>query len=162
MKLMTMLNDYIPPGIELKRELKYIAVGLVGAMLYSFSFFFAYISARNDLYYYDYRTEEYILNTNAVITEFETLLAGRFAGFAVFILFLFLMGIYHYVYHYQGSKSIWLMKRLPNRMELHRRCLLLPLFAAIASIAIMGMLFLIYYGVYIMCTPEMCLPLGMK
>lgn len=157
-----MLQKWMPPGTDILRELKYIALGLAGASVYSLGFLFRYFSARSNLYYYEHLNGKQIrrLDTEAVITEFDVLTEGIFAGFGVLLLLLLLLGIGHYTYHYQGSKSMWLMKRIPDWTELHRRCLAIPLAAAVISILAAGLLFLIYYGVYVLCTPETCLPPG--
>lgn len=159
---MQFLKHLLPPGIDIQRELKYIALGLAGAAIYSMGFIIRYFSARSNLYYYDYMNGKQVrrLDTEAVITEFDILTEGIFAGFAVFLLFLLAVCIWHYIYHYQGSKSIWLMKRLPKSIELYRRCAAVPLIAAVIGVLIMGLLLGIYYGIYIIFTPECCLPPG--
>jgi len=61
--------------------------------------------------------------------------------------------IVHYQYHHRVSKSIYTMKRLPNRWELHRRCWSLPL-CCFAAVLLTGfLLLLVYYAVYLLVTP---------
>ena len=68
------------------------------------------------------------------------------------------VAVMFYFYHYEGSRSIYTMKRLPNPWELWRRCLAVPL-CTIVLCAVLALLLLgIYYLVYLHCTPAGCLP----
>ena len=50
------------------------------------------------------------------------------------------------------------MKRLPNRWELWRRVLTLPLGAmAVCGLTVLALTGL-YYSIYLLCTPAGCLP----
>jgi uncharacterized membrane protein YqhA len=81
-------------------------------------------------------------------------------GFLILALCMLALIVYHYAYHYQGSKSIYLMKRLPNRWEMHRRCITLPLLAALICLIAAIAFLLIYFGIYMVFTPKECLTLG--
>lgn len=76
-------------------------------------------------------------------------------------LFLFLGAILLAVYNYSGfrngSKSHYLMRRLPDRWEYHRRCLTLPLLTILAGLVLIPVLLGLYYAIYIHFTPEQCL-----
>jgi hypothetical protein len=54
--------------------------------------------------------------------------------------------------------SIYLMKRLPDPSERHRRALMLPLLAIAATVVLAILLRLIYFAVYLLATPKTCLP----
>ena len=57
----------------------------------------------------------------------NTKIFGRgLLGFWIVALCLVLLPLFHYLWHWQGSKSIYLMRRLPRRGELWRRCLAGP------------------------------------
>ena len=58
----------------------------------------------------------------------------------------------------QGSKNIYLMKRLPSRWELHRRCILLPALGMVGSLVMGFTLLMIYFAIYMLVTPDRCLP----
>ena len=73
---------------------------------------------------------------------------------------LVLLAAYHYAYHRQGSKSIYLMRRLPSKLELHRRCLTLPIAGILIALLTAFLLLLIYYAVYMNVTPAECLMPG--
>ena len=70
------------------------------------------------------------------------------AGFAV------VMAALHYAGHYrEGSRPVYLMRRLPDRWEYHRRCLAIPvLILAATAMALLGSLAL-FYGIYMYFTP---------
>jgi hypothetical protein len=59
-----------------------------------------------------------------------------------------------------GSRSDYLMRRLPDRWEYPRRCVTLPLLGAVAIIAEFLIVTLIYFAVYALFTPGICLPAG--
>ena len=66
----------------------------------------------------------------------------------------------HYNYHYQGSKSIYMMKRLPKKSELWRRCLVLPVTLALTSEAAAMILRLLFFAYYMIRTPVVFLAPG--
>lgn len=76
-------------------------------------------------------------------------------------LFLFLGAILLAVYNYSGfrngSKSHYLMRRLPDKWEYHRRCLALPLLAILAELVSIPILIGLFYALYLHVTPEQCL-----
>ena len=65
-----------------------------------------------------------------------------------------------YAYHYQGSRSIYTMRRLPNAGELWRRVLTLPALTAAMCFVMHVLLFSLYYGLYLLVTPAQCLQPG--
>ena len=92
--------------------------------------------------------------------DFTEILDRSLWGFLVAIIAaLALIGV-HYACHYQDSKSIYTMRRLPNRWELHRRCLTLPLLAAAVYLILAFVILLIFYAVYMNLTPDVCLTPG--
>ena len=61
--------------------------------------------------------------------------------------------IYHYSYHFKGSKSIYLMRRLPDRWELHRRCLTLPIAMAVFFLLMGFVMLLLFFWAYFAAVP---------
>lgn len=153
------LTRYAPAGFPLKQELNLFLWGLGGSLLYSTGFLFRYADAREALYEMT-NTGEKVLIENAAMPGITILIRNAFAGF--FILSLLALGaaIYHYLFHYHESKSIYLMKRLPNRWELYKRCFALPCLEILLSLLTALTLFLLYYGIYLCFTPKTCLPTG--
>lgn len=150
------LENYIPPGMNCKKELQGICWGLLVAILYSFSFLWKYVEARNELYVWRYGSVK-MLQEGAVMPTFESLLEGSFDGFMIFVICMAGLVTWHYFTHVQGSKSIYLMRRLPDEWELHRRCILLPAAASVIAVIMAAALVLVYYGIYLFFTPQQCL-----
>ena len=153
------LEKYTPPGIEFANQLKLCLIGLSAAIGWSISYFAKYFTARSNLYTYSPAGE--VLREGAIMREFSVLLHDGWDsldGFLMFYIVMLGLLVYHYLYYYQGSKSIYLMRRLPDKWELHRRCVVLP-FAAIlvGALTEIGLL-LLYYGIYLVFTPQQCLP----
>lgn len=151
------LTRWAPPGFNLRPEKQFFVTGMACAVLYSFMFFIRYGNARSDLFGYSHGSNIRILLPDAVMPDFYLLLEHYWAGLAVLAMCMLALIVYHYVYHWQGSKSIYLMRRLPNRFELHRRCLTLPLIAILICLLTAIILLLLFYGTYIAFTPKECL-----
>ena len=157
-KMRNFFNRNSPPGMELKQEWCVFLIGNIGSMVLSFlGFMGKYLEARRQLFtYFEFGKKELI--EGAIITPFLNLLGGYLAGF--FWVACFLLGniVYHYTYYRQGSMSIYLMKRLPHKGEIHRRALVLPCLAILATIAVALATILFFYIIYILATPVVCLP----
>ena len=69
---------------------------------------------------------ERILDRSTPIAPFAMIFGRGLLGFWIVALCLVLLPLFHYLWHWQGSKSIYLMRRLPRRGELWRRCLAGP------------------------------------
>lgn len=156
MKMKTDLSRYTPPGFDSRYELRLFLAGTALATLHSLSFLSRFANAKSHLYG-QMGTERYLL-PGAVMPDFHILLGNALTGFLVLALFWVPVFVtVHYTYHWQDSKSVYLMRRLPNRWEFHRRCLTLPLSVALLCLAVAAILLLVYYGIYMAATPEECL-----
>ena len=131
-------------------------LGLGASLIYSGIFLVRFADACGELY--EYQGMEQVLIEGARMERFRVLLGNGLAGFAITALVMLLFSIYHYLYHFQDSKSIYLMRRLPRRWELHRRCLTLPVAAAVLSLAAAMVMQGFYFGIYLVFTPKGCLP----
>lgn len=149
------LVRHVPPGVNLNQELGWFAGGIGVSLLYSLGFLIRYGNEYESLFSWDGLAK--VLNTSAVMPDFVQILGGSLNGFLVLALCMAAVAAYHYSYHYQGSKSIYLMRRLPDRWELPRRCLTMPLMGILACLCVALLLLLIYYGVYMAFTPRACL-----
>lgn len=89
-------------------------------------------------------------------------LPGLMGGFGICFLLLALgqgvLALAHYLWHYQGGRSIYRMRTLPQRFELARRCLAAPA-AALVRCALAALcaaaLCALYYRIF---TPAGLLP----
>lgn len=119
------LNRYSPPGMELKQEKRIFIWGMILSILYSVFYWAAkYVEAYNSLFVY--KNGKHLLNVNAEMPYFRALLGHSFIGFAILSVIMLGFIVYHYIYYRQGSMSIYLMKRLPKKSELHIRALAIP------------------------------------
>ncbi|MBQ8518057.1 MAG: hypothetical protein IJ455_00435 [Agathobacter sp.] len=151
------LEKYAPPGIDVSTEIAWLIGGNVLATLHSMMFLVHYVTARGELY--ERRVSGMVLIEGTVIRGFGELTAGVFLSMQVVCIIALLVSVYHYFYHYQGSKMMYLMKRLPDKWEVHKRCLALPIAGSCITFVWMMLLKMIYYAIYILCTPSQCLPL---
>mgnify|MGYP000928879343 FL=1 len=150
------LSRHVPPGFDLGYELRFFAAGMTLAASWSLSFLYRFVSALWALYGYR-GTERYLL-PGAVMPDFHTLLGNALTGFLILAIWWIAAFVpAHYAHHVVGSKSIYLMRRLPNRWELHRRCWTLPLSVVLLCLIVAAILLLTYYGIYMAATPEECL-----
>lgn len=155
------MNDFFkrnsPPGMDLKPQWRVFLIGNIVSLLISFcDFMKRYTDARNQLFTYVVDRRELI--EGAVIVPFRNLLGTLFSSFFFVICFMLGCMIYHYSYYRRDSMSIYLMKRLPNRIELHRRALTLPALAILATLVAALVALLLYFMIYLLATPRACLP----
>ena len=153
------LKNCTPPGIDFISQLKVVLIGLSIAIGWSVSYFAKYLSARSDLY--EYSLKGMVLKEGAVMREFNLLLhdvVDSLTGFSIFYMVMIGLVLYYYLSYYQESKSIYLMRRLPDKWELHKRCVVLPFAALLTGVITELAIVMLYYGIYLMFTPKECLP----
>lgn len=152
------LDRYAPLGLDAAAGLRWYGWGLFAAAGYSLTFFIRYLNERGDLYYN--KLGRQVLWDGVVMPDFVQVLGDALGGFAVLAAGCVGFAVYCYLAHRQGSKSIYTMRRLPARWELHRRCLTLPA-AGLAVCAVTAfVLLLLYYWIYMTATPAQCLTPG--
>lgn len=153
------LSKRVPAGVDWRRERGWIITALVAAFLYSLGFVIRFSGARSKLFEWDGAVRALI--PGAVMPDFAELLGTALLGFPLAALLgMGAAAYWNYAYHRSGSMSIYLMRRLPDKRELHRRCLSFPL-AGIAILLLAGFLtLLLYYALYMLCTPAPCLTQG--
>ncbi len=152
------LSRLAPPGLALRPELRLFGAGLALAAAGSCSFLLRYGSSRNALYYAAGAKRQLI--QGAMMPDFVQLLGRALWGFGALALLCAALAVWHYAYHHVGSKSVYTMRRLPQRWERHRRCLTLPAIGLALSLLCALSLLLIYYAIYMLATPQACLRPG--
>lgn len=147
---------HFPPGMNIESEKLFFGLGMCGSFFYSWTFIWRYVEARTQLFGLSSgETVKLILGT---MDEFLVLLGDALIGFLFVAIGMILCSIFHYAYFWQGSKSIYLMKRLPDKMEIHKRVWTIPLVAVVLCCVAVFLLLVLYYGLYIWATPKQCLP----
>ena len=150
------LAKYAPLGIPYEKHIRGFLALVASATMCTMFFFLQYSNALERLYVY--RAGKKVLKEGAIIDSFGQITEGLFLmGYAISVAVL-LMVIYYYLYHYQGSKMMYLMKRLPDKWDVHRRCITLPVTGAVLMAVWMKVLEMLYYAIYIIFTPSQCLP----
>lgn len=144
------LKSYAPPGIHLAQEVRYWMMTMVASTVWSMLFIVRYMENRSLLY--KTVAGKKVLIEGALMPNFEYLTDNLFEVFSMVIIYCVIIAIYHYFYHYQGSKMMYFMKRLPNKWEVHIRCLSLPVCGSVIAIVYMLVLRMLYYAIYILCT----------
>ncbi len=155
-KIYSWMESRIPLGMSPSTELLAFTAASIVNLLYSMIHFFWYFDyCLGGLYKDAKRTILHSPNDPYVdMLPFWDIAKDGYRGFFVIALTLIWLAWYHYHYHSQKSKSIYLMQRLPSKNELKKRCLTLPITAAIITAATALILTGIYYISYITLTPE--------
>lgn len=154
------LSRYAPPGTNIRQEIKVLCIGLFCAgfcavLVYGIALHQAYA----DLFEPSYSGVERVLRPDAVMLPFDVLLhRGLWLFYLLALCALANAVLLHLSYYTGGSKSIYLMRRLPQRWELIRRAITLPLLGAATCLLSALALRLLFLGVYYLITPPQCLP----
>lgn len=149
---------YAPPGAELKGHKYLFRFGLILALIYAACFLLEYGEEYGDLFWVN--GDLRVLRSGVVMPDFVVLLDNYLIGFGALAVAMLLYAGVYYQYHRQETKSIYLMRRLPNRWELHRRCWTLPVVSAAASAAAGFVVLLLFFWLYMEMTPASCLTPG--
>ena len=158
MKLREKIKDTVPVGYDAKEELSVFYIGTLISFLFGLgSFLLKLNNVISSLYWIKGSVK--ILKDGALMPHFTEILGKSLLPFAVLFLLCLSFILIHYEYHIRGSKSIYLMKRLPQNKELSKRIYTLPILNALsvllAFLLTLGILFIIYY----VRTPDGLVPL---
>lgn len=150
-------SRHVPLGIEFETECKWFLTGVCICVLLSFGLPSQIFRSRSALFLFV--AGRRVLQEGVLMPDFATLLFSSYGMLASAVSAICsLFGVaYHYYYHLQGSKSLYLMRRLPSRGELWRRCLTAPLLGAAGFCLLAVLLTLVYFGIYMLATPAPCL-----
>ena len=144
----------VPMGMNGEKVWAGLMAGLGAAWGLSWPFFVRFWNAVDALYVNRRGTK--VLRQGVVMEPFHEVLGGALTGFGLFALCMPVLVVWNYFYHYQGSRSIYLMRRLPDRWELPRRCLAQPLAALALCAAAAAVTLLFYCAFYRFITPKEC------
>ena len=156
-------RKYFPPGYEGDKEIRAVVVWLAASVVYSFRFFFTYKDCYDLCVWKGGMTVDGVIiapqiREGIMMPPFPEVLDNCMLGFGVAMVLLIIYGNLHYAYYFQESRSILLVRRLPDKWFVWRTCVAGPVLVAIMNLLIMGLLLLVYYGVYWFVTPAQCLP----
>ena len=151
-------KKFDPPGMDTDKEQAFFWVGMTGCFFYTvLGYLNAYGDAYRDLFIHRGVLEK-VLRPERTIDPFGEILGDRLMVYLILAACMLVTVAIRYAYYGQGSKSIYLMRRLPDGGLLYRTCWVRPLarmglalLAALVSLAV-------FYGIYVFVTPAVCLP----
>lgn len=150
------LDRLVPVPADAQNEAGWLGLGIGAAAAWNgFDFWISYANTLARLY--REAGGQKLLLTGAQMAPFGDLIHGGATLFPVVLIGALGMAIGHYAGHYAGSKSVYLMRRLPDKWEFHRRCLGLPLLGVAAALAVLAAQTGLHYLGYLLITPEGCL-----
>lgn len=152
------LEKLLPPGYSCRAELCYYFVGMALASGFSLKGWYSYAAAYHQLRTGSNNWE--IVLEGQYMEPFASVFQSCFPGFGVLAVSMVIWVYMHYASFWKGSKSIYLMRRLPNRAELHCRCISVPVLEMVGAAAVMVILAAVYYVVYLLVTPDVYLQQG--
>ena len=160
MKRKRTLADLVPPGAKFKRDLGLLALWFaLFVLLGSFLIFvIRYENARSRLY--EDVLGRRLLRSGAQIDPLAEILSGTFRLAVVYGILTFVNIAGNYMTFYRESKSSYLMRRIPDRWELPRRCAAVPLIGLAAGMILTAVLICLCNLIYFKATPPQCIPVG--
>lgn len=117
-----------PPGRQAAGQMRVFGWGLLAAAAYSLRFLWRLLS---ELEVFDLRGG---WRRGIQLPPFGQLFQGALLGFWVLAAVMAAFAALYYAGLWQGAKSIYLLRRLPQKGELARRCLTLPALGVLASV----------------------------
>lgn len=152
------LSRYAPPGTNIEKEIKNLCVGLAAATCCAVLVYGVRLRTAYDNLF-DQIGRDRVLQTGAIMLPFDAILLYALWLFYLVAFYSLASAVLHHITYYTGgSKSIYLMRRLPQRWELLRRDITLPLLGASISLLSALLLKLLFWGLYYWITPTQCLP----
>ena len=128
-------EKHTPPGFDYETERSIFVAALIISILWSLGFFSRFL---DEVHYVNVAPTPY----------FYEVLGNAFFCFPIAIALMLSSIAMNYAHYHSGSKSIYLMRRLPNRWERHRRCIEIPLASAAITLLTAILIFFIYYFFY--------------
>ena len=148
------LSPLAPPGVNGAKEVRWT---LIGVGLSAAAGLLGFLYQLSDQCNFVKRIIEGG-SLSEEIGTFRGILGGNLFCFALVNLAMAGMLLYHIDLHYRGSRSIYLMRRLPQRWELLRRCAALPLLGLLCSVLVWGLLQPLLFWMYLTIPPRSFLP----
>lgn len=152
-------SRFLPLTISRRQVMQGLGIGVLACILCNCYFLYSYGQANRALYYIS--PGQRILRPDATMPPFSSLLGISLYGCLAAALAMIPVVWAFWNSHTMGSKSIYTMRRLPNRWELHRRCITIPALAAVGFLLLAVALWGIDFAIYWNYTPPSCLPPSM-
>ena len=156
-------DNLAPPGLP-GRDQFWSLLAAEGAALAAAVLTFAVrlSGAVSQLYEYDTILQKSVLIPGAALPPYPGIVLGCLWPYPLLAAYLGILGAANWGSYYRGSRSIYLMRRLPDRWEALRRAVLLPLLGLGAVMVLLAVLWLACYWFYVMVPPEQCLDASVR
>lgn len=151
------LSRLFPLGWPWQNEIMAAACALALSALTALSLFAYQFGKALDSLYYGTRPYRQ-LAPGTMVPPYPQVLGSALLGFGLVALCLILMPIGHFLWHRWGSRSDYLMRRLPRRQELAKRCIAGPALLLVITILTGLVLFGLFFIWYQAATPAGHLP----
>ena len=149
------LERRIPLGCDAAAEQRWLIWGAVIGFLVNLRFPLMYYSARQRLFPVINGRRVFLEGTK--IEPFGKILGFSLWGCLLAAAAMVFLASWHYSCHFRGSKSIYTMRRLPERWELAKRCLTVPVIAAVVYLLEAAVLLGLDFAIYRLATPAQAL-----
>lgn len=147
------ITEFVPPGLNGAAELGWIIAGIAASALFSLVYVYRYIRVYTEAAAEYEIAAKYGYEIIYYFPAFRQLLGGCLSGFIIMIVIMALLCLFHRYMHFNGSGSIYTLRRLPQKGELFKYTCGLPLFGAILGFCLGLLIFFIYLAVYFFITP---------
>ncbi|MBM6725069.1 hypothetical protein [Pseudoflavonifractor phocaeensis] len=151
------LSRLFPLGWPWQKEITAAACALALSALTALTLFAYRFGEALDSLYYGTGPERQLVQ-GAMVPSYPQVLGNAFLAFGLMALCLVLLPIAHFLFHRQGARSDYLMRRLPQRWELARRCLGGSALLLAGTVLTAAVLFGLFFICYLAFTPAGCLP----
>lgn len=151
------LQALLPMTCSPRKVLHGLGLGALAAVSFDFYYLYFYSQAYENLWYHGMDGMRY-LKPDASMPSFSSLLGFSLYGCIIAVVAMVPLAWLFWRSHRVGSKSIYTMRRLPNRWELPRRCFTIPILAGICFLILTAVLLLLDFAIYWWCTPRQLLP----
>ena len=149
-------KKFDPPGMDGTKEQGFYMLGIIASLTYSLGYFGLYWDAYRRLFQKVGNVK--VIRPERAMEPFWDLVGKHLIGYLIVALCLFVAVWMRYAYYRQGSRSDYLMRRLPDAQMYHRTCWVRPLVRmGLCGLAALVTL-LVYFLVYVGMTPDVCLP----
>ena len=149
------LKKLLPPGSNVKTAKTVGILTLTLFILSSFVYLYNFLDAYEHLFYY--AGESKFVHQGAKMPLFGELFRGRFFIIYLALCFAIAMSIANFKSFTVFSKSIYVMKRVPDKYELLRRCIGGPLLFLVCVLLIFLLFTVFYYLLYMHVPPRECI-----
>ena len=152
------LRNLVPPWTDGVAHLQICLVALIGPSLISLGIFHAELQETLNILCVWQDATQRVFPPGRMMHDFVTLLHGVWPLFWVPLVTAVILGVVNRHGFSQGSKAVYLMRRLPDRWEYPRRCFALPLLTLLLGMALTVLVLLACWGLYTHFTPEYAIP----